>query len=156
MTYVISDIHGQYEKYIAMLEKISFSDDDTLYVLGDVVDRGEGSMRILYDMSMRPNVIPIMGNHEHMAQYILRTVNVEITEQSIKTNWNTDIVRAVSEWYENGGYSTSKEFSRLTPDDREYILDYLEEFSFYEELTVGKNTFVLVHGGLPDFSPEKV
>ena len=68
MTYVISDIHGQYEKYIAMLEKISFSDDDTLYVLGDVVDRGEGSMRILYDMSMRPNVIPIMGNHEHMAQ----------------------------------------------------------------------------------------
>ncbi|MBR6744764.1 MAG: metallophosphoesterase [Clostridia bacterium] len=155
MTYVISDVHGDYEKYAAMLKKIAFSDDDTLYILGDVVDRGEHPMRILSDMSMRTNVIPIMGNHEHMAEHVLRAVNVEITEESLETNWNVELIRAVQEWYENGGYMTSKDFSRLSLEDREYILDYLEEFSFYEELTVGENTFVLVHGGLPDFSPEK-
>ncbi len=154
MTYVMSDIHGQYEKYRAMLEKIAFSDDDTLYVLGDVVDRGEESMRILSDMSVRANVIPIMGNHEHMAQHVLSAVNVEITDESIKT-WTIDIVRAIREWYENGGYLTSKDFSRLTLEERENILDYLTDFSFYEEITVGENIFVLVHGGLPDFSPEK-
>lgn len=155
MTYVMSDIHGQYEKYRTMLEKITFSDNDTLYVLGDIVDRGEEPMRILSDMSMRANVIPIMGNHEHMAQYVLRAVNVEITNETIETNWTLDIVRAIREWYENGGYLTSRDFSRLPLDEREDILDYLSEFSFYEEITVGKNTFVLVHGGLPDFSPEK-
>ena len=47
MTYVMSDIHGQYEKYAQMLEKISFSDEDTLYILGDVLDRGDHSMKIL-------------------------------------------------------------------------------------------------------------
>ena len=155
MTYVMSDIHGQYEKYATMLKKISFSDDDTLYILGDIVDRGEEPMRILSDMSMRANIIPLMGNHEHMAQYILSAVNVEITKESIETHWTLDIVRAIREWYENGGYLTSKDFSRLSFDDRESILDYLNEFSFYEEITVGKNTFILVHGGLPDFSPEK-
>jgi len=155
MTYVMSDIHGQYEKYKKMLETIDFSDDDTLYILGDVLDRGDQPVKLLYDMSMRPNVIPLMGNHEHMAEYILSRLNVEITEQSLETNWNADIVRAVSEWYENGGYPTSKEFSRLSLDDREYILDYLREFSFYDEITVGENTFVLVHGGLPEFEPEK-
>ena len=155
MTYVMSDIHGQYEKYAAMLEKIAFSDDDTLYILGDVVDRGDEPMRILCDMSMRPNIIPLMGNHEHMAEYVLRAVNVEITNESIEKSWNTDLVRIISQWYENGGYPTSKDFSRLSLDDREYILDYLGDFSFYEELSVGENTFVLVHGGLPDFSPEK-
>ncbi len=155
MTYVMSDIHGQYEKYSQMLEKIAFSDEDTLYILGDILDRGDQPMKILYDMSLRPNVVPLMGNHEHMAEYILRKLNVEITEQSLETNWNTDIVKAVGEWYENGGYPTSKEFSRLSPDDREYLLDYLREFSFFEEITVGENTFILVHGGLPDFSPEK-
>ena len=155
MTYVMSDIHGQYEKYAAMLEKIDFSEDDTLYVLGDVVDRGEAPMRVLYDMSMRANIIPIMGNHEHMAGYVLRALNVEITDESIEKNLTAGLLTAVREWYENGGYLTSKDFSRLSPDDREYLLDYLEEFSFYEELTVGENTFVLVHGGLPDFSPEK-
>lgn len=40
MTYVISDIHGCYEKYRTMLEAIEFTEDDTLYVLGDVLDRG--------------------------------------------------------------------------------------------------------------------
>ena len=155
MTYVMSDIHGQYEKYSQMLKKINFSDEDTLYILGDVLDRGDQPIKILYDMSLRPNVVPIMGNHEHMAEYILRKLNVEITEQSLETNWNTEIIKAVNEWYENGGYPTSKEFSRLSPDDREYILDYLREFSFCEEITVGENTFVLVHGGLPDFSPDK-
>ena len=154
MTYVMSDIHGQYEKYRKMLEEINFSDEDTLYILGDVADRGEHSIKILYDMSMRANVIPMMGNHEHIAEYILRKLNVEITEQNLE-NWNADIIKAVTEWYENGGYPTSKEFSGLSHDDREYILDYLREFSFYDEITVGENTFVLVHGGLPDFSPEK-
>lgn len=40
MTYVMSDIHGCYREYREMLEKIVFSDADTLYILGDVVDRG--------------------------------------------------------------------------------------------------------------------
>ena len=40
MLYVMSDIHGEYERYLAMLEQIAFSQDDTLFVLGDVVDRG--------------------------------------------------------------------------------------------------------------------
>ena len=32
MTYAISDIHGCYEEYIKLLEKIGFSEDDTLYI----------------------------------------------------------------------------------------------------------------------------
>ena len=39
MTYCISDIHGEYGRYLEMLEKINFSDEDKLYVLGDVIDR---------------------------------------------------------------------------------------------------------------------
>ena len=50
MNYVISDVHGEYDKYKAMLERIAFSDDDTLYVLGDVIDRGSGGIKILKDM----------------------------------------------------------------------------------------------------------
>ena len=154
MIYVMSDLHGDYEKYTKMLDLIEFSDDDTLYILGDVVDRGPEPMKILYDMSMRPNVIPLMGNHEHMAEHILRLTNVEITEETL-SNWTEDTVRAVHEWYENGGYMTSKDFHRLTPDDREYILDYLQEFSFYEEVEAGGHSFILVHAGIPDFLPEK-
>ena len=74
MTYVMSDIHGQYDKYLAMLDKIAFSDDDTLYILGDVLDRGEQPVELLWDMSLRPNVIPILGNHEVIASTLLRAL----------------------------------------------------------------------------------
>lgn len=40
MRYLVSDIHGCFDQYQALLEKIRFSDEDELYVLGDVVDRG--------------------------------------------------------------------------------------------------------------------
>lgn len=38
-TYVISDIHGMYNKFIELLNKIKLKDTDTLYILGDVLDR---------------------------------------------------------------------------------------------------------------------
>lgn len=38
MIYAMSDLHGCYDKYIKMLEKINFGDNDTLYILGDIVE----------------------------------------------------------------------------------------------------------------------
>ena len=66
MIYVMSDIHGMYEKYEKMLKQIDLSEKDTLYVLGDIVDRGSGSMKVLQDMMRRANVHGLIGNHELM------------------------------------------------------------------------------------------
>ena len=40
-------------------------------------------------------------------------------------------------------------------DQREEILDYLKEFRLYEEVCAGGNDYVLVHGGLENFSEKK-
>ena len=52
MYYVTSDIYGEYDRYLAMLEKIHFCDGDILFVLGDVVDRGPEQNRIYYDQEV--------------------------------------------------------------------------------------------------------
>ncbi len=49
MIYVMSDIHGEYDKYIKMLELINFSDEDELYILGDIVDRGKEPVKVLLE-----------------------------------------------------------------------------------------------------------
>lgn len=72
MLYAMSDLHGEYQKYLAMLEKIKFNQEDTLYLLGDLVDRGPEPVKILQDIMQRPNVYPLLGNHEVMAIYILK------------------------------------------------------------------------------------
>ena len=66
-TYVLSDIHGEYAMLRKMLEKINFSDQDTLYVLGDVIDRGPHPVKALQYLMQLPNAICLAGNHELMA-----------------------------------------------------------------------------------------
>lgn len=155
MTYVMSDLHGQYTLYREMLAQIRFSDEDELYILGDVVDRGPEPMKLLLDMSMRPNVFPILGNHDYMAEYLLHKLSAEITEENCDTHLTSSDIKAMSGWLIDGGQKTLEDFRNLTPEQRLDVLDYLAEFAPYEELTVGGNRFVLVHAGLPDFDPAR-
>ena len=64
MTYIISDIHGEYELLLELIDKIGFSDRDLLYVGGDMIEKGDGSCRVLELLRDRPNVRCILGNHE--------------------------------------------------------------------------------------------
>lgn len=67
MIYVTSDLHGfSLDKFKGYLEQVSFSDDDFLYVLGDVIDRGPDGIRILKWLMSKSNAQLILGNHEAM------------------------------------------------------------------------------------------
>ena len=71
MTYVVSDIHGCFNKFKKLLKEIRFTDDDVMYVLGDIVDYGEEPIELLCDLSMRYNVIPILGDCDYKAYRLL-------------------------------------------------------------------------------------
>ena len=45
--YVMSDLHGEADRFHAMLKKIRFSEDDTMVLLGDVIDRGPDGIALL-------------------------------------------------------------------------------------------------------------
>lgn len=154
MIYVASDIHGNYEKYIQIFDKIKFTDDDTLFVLGDVVDRGNGSMKILLDMMYRFNVIPLLGNHEYMAINILEKLCEEITEETL-IGFDDDFITGMLIWFENGGTSTLEEFKKLSLEEKQAILEYLEEFKPYDQVEVNGEEYILVHSGLDNFKKSK-
>lgn len=153
-TYVMSDLHGNYEKYSQALKKIKLQENDILYVLGDVVDRGTGSCKILFDMMCHFNIIPLLGNHEFMAISILSKLVEEITENTLD-DFNQDFMTGILTWFDNGGQSTFEEFKKLSSEDRQTILEYLEEFELYEEITVNGQDYILVHAGLDNFKETK-
>ena len=62
MIYCISDIHGCYDEFMAVLEKIKFHSTDTLYVIGDAIDRGEKSIECINFIMRTPNVHFTIGN----------------------------------------------------------------------------------------------
>jgi hypothetical protein len=48
--HTVADIHGEADRFHAMLEKIRFSDEDTLYIIGDVIDRGPDGIKLLQEI----------------------------------------------------------------------------------------------------------
>ena len=151
MTYVMSDIHGEYTKYITMLETIGFRETDTLYVLGDVVDRGPEPIRILMDMMNRANVFPLMGNHDLAALAVLELYKSE----ALRSSFSNDFLQVLKEWGEDGGKPTIKEFFALSEEQQNDVIDYLKEFSLLEVAETDDRTFVLVHAGLGNYRPGK-
>ncbi|MBR2704422.1 MAG: metallophosphoesterase [Clostridia bacterium] len=91
--YVIGDLHGMYGTYIDVINSIN--DEDTLYILGDVIDIGPYGIRILQDIMNRPNVRLILGDHEwkFMKCYeIMKKHNLTVPEFSIYTRMS-DFIR---------------------------------------------------------------
>ena len=64
MRYVISDIHGEYSLFVELMQKIGFSENDELYICGDIIKKGDDSVKLLKLISEMPNVHAIRGNHE--------------------------------------------------------------------------------------------
>lgn len=155
MNYVMSDLHGCYDKYKQMIEKINLNIDDTLYILGDVVDRGNDGIKILLDMMQRSNVIPLLGNHEFMAYSVLKKYNVEITSENYNKHLDNKDIEMFENWMFNGGIPTCQAFSKLDKSVRNSVIDYLGEFELYETLELNGREFILVHGGLNGFSKDK-
>ena len=148
MIYAVSDIHGCYEQYKAILDKTGFSGADTLYVLGDVLDRGPQPIRVLEDMAGRYNVIPIIGNHEYMALSVLKSLMTEIKSDNYDKVLDQNFMEKYQHWIMDGGQITLEQFRNLSPDDREFLLGYLEEFQMYEEFTLNGSRYVLTHADI--------
>lgn len=68
-TFAIGDIHGCEVALDGVLSQIRPGADDTLVVLGDVIDRGPNTARcieILMAVQQKCNMVLVMGNHEEM------------------------------------------------------------------------------------------
>ncbi len=155
MIYVISDLHGcSLEKFKKLLQKAHFSDDDFLYILGDVIDRnGDGGVELLCWIMEQKNIQLILGNHEAM---LLK--NYSLVEQfnyiDIEDLSNDELLYALY----NGGIFTLKNLCDLyeqSPEKVEEIFDYLYNAPIYETVSVNGKDFLLVHSGLGNFKSDK-
>ena len=132
MVYVMSDIHGESDRFQKMLELIQFSADDTLYIIGDVADRYPGGVELWEEIMQTPNMILLKGNHEDMC---------------VKTLGRNSEFGMRDLWRQNGGNHTYRELLYMTsPAQRDRILRWLEALPVGLDITVQDRHFRLVHG----------
>lgn len=140
-TYVMSDLHGAYNPLLNMLEEINFCDEDTLYILGDVVDRGPDGIKIIQYIMGKENIKMILGNHEHMFIQYFEPDSTEL----IKRRWNR-----------NGNITTLKGLDAISEEERKEVLDFLKALPDEQKVTINGITYILVHGFLGEDTFQKV
>ena len=153
-TYVMSDLHGNYNASAKMLKKIALTPEDTLYILGDILDRGPHPIKIMLDLMNRSNVKVIAGNHCVMACECFAVLLKEITEESL-AEFDDYTLETLLNWQLNGGTTTIEEFKKYSKETQRAVFDFISEFDLYDEIEAGGKSFLLVHGGLGGFDKQK-
>ena len=158
MNYATADLHGYpLEAFLDLLHRAGFCNGDTLYVLGDVIDRnGDGGVSTLLWMLDQPNVQLILGNHEDM---LLSCASLFKAYRLPARKEMTPARRALlQEWMAHGGRPTLKSLFALrreSPERLNALLSALMDLPLYETASAGGRDFVLVHSGLGNFRPRK-
>ena len=137
-----------------LLDKVGFCSKDFLFIIGDVVDRNEdGGVQILKWLMLQPNVQLLLGNHEDFL-LMNKWIFSEVTSDNVD-DLDSRKLSYLANWQWNGGDVTIEALRKESPEVRADIIDYLEDCPLYETLTAGGKRYVLVHGGLGNFSKDK-
>ena len=120
-TYVVGDIQGCFEPFLALLQKVRFNPDkDRLWSVGDLVNRGPENLETLrWFHAHRDNVTLVLGNHD----LHLMAVSAGARAPSRKDNLE-DILEA---------------------PDRDQLIEWLH----FQPLVHYEDGFTLVHAGIP-------
>lgn len=133
--YVTSDIHGHYNEFLAMLDKIEFSNSDLLVVIGDTIDRGYANLAVLKHCLQAENIVLLMGNHEKMMTSIITNDRYELAI------WKQ----------RNGGSKTNREINSLKYNDYQSYKELMSKvynLPHYMEIDINDKKYLLVHAGI--------
>lgn len=151
MIYVIGDIHGCKEKYEQMLKKINPGEHDAVFVLGDVLDVGDSGIEILQDMMYRANIYPVLGEREYYAKKLLPLLAEAGSIEKAREIAEGESKTMLEKWLGMKSEKTIEAFLRLDDEEKESVLEFLDEFATFEEIECKGKKFILCHAGIDNF-----
>lgn len=147
-TYVISDLHGCKAEFDQMLSTIEYRKEyDTLWIDGDICDRGNESVALMQEIMEDPSMHMIFGNHDIWFQRYTQEL-IDAKHKNDSVNMNDDLLCWL---HYNGGYKTADEFMDLSFPECYDMKLYLDSNRIlYQQLTVKQRKFLIMHAGLAD------
>lgn len=146
--YVTSDAHGHVRALDAALSQASPSSADSVYVLGDMIDRGPDPLGVVSLVRSLPQARAILGNHEQL-------MLAAIAKDGLLNDDGLDLGAFEGEsyldwscWMQNGGFVTADQLDLLSADDRADLLSWVARLPRFEVTRAGGRTFALVHAGI--------
>jgi serine/threonine protein phosphatase 1 len=111
--FALSDLHGNYNLWKQI--KSYLRADDVVYILGDVIDRGDDGITILQEIFADSRFTMLKGNHEDLLYKAERPDNE----------------KSANFWYKNhqinGGFPTEEALHQLPLDEQNLLLDKINK-----------------------------
>ena len=142
MIYAMSDIHGQYEAFIDILDQIKLTQSDIIYFLGDYVDWGEGSIKVIdkcMQLEEKGLAKCLIGNHDLM---FLNQLKKDVSRYGCGLG-NSLIVDNC--WSSNRGLETYYDYSLLEDSHKEKIYNWLDNLPYTLEAEINNKKVLFAH-----------
>lgn len=150
-TYVVGDIHGCYDEWIALKDRIESRDKQAKFILvGDIIDRGPKTFKMLnwaiQNVTEHGKYQMIVGNHEDEKLQWWNTRCADVVERCILTHQPITI-----DVIPNDRYDFIAIFKKAKADLMivQQIMDWFEALPLYKDIHVNGRRFVIVHANLP-------
>lgn len=138
-TYAFSDVHGHRATLDRLLSRVSPADDDSLFMLGDMIDRGPDAVGVLSIVRSFKNCTTLMGNHEKLMLVALD---------------NPEDQHHMFDWTFNGGGKTVDSLSTLEGDAYEWFVDWIRTLPTYATCEAAGRRYLFAHAGIrPGVAP---
>lgn len=132
-TYVFSDVHGHFGTLDRLLERVSPSSDDRIFMLGDMIDRGPDPIAVVRCCRELPNTTVLMGNHEDL----MLSYYAEWGDPTTAFNWEI-----------NGAGPTMAGLRALPVEERIELARWIFTLPLYAQTEVAGRRYLLVHAGI--------
>ena len=133
-TFIIGDVHGCAVELDLLLEKLSPQEGDSIIFVGDLVDKGPESPRVVRTVrelseSDRFDVVLVEGNHEEKHKRFRKNLVLqpEVAERMVER---------------------SPDLAKITDELSSEDVDFLETAVFFHR--VPEHNVLVIHGGIPD------
>ena len=136
--YACSDIHANLKQLNNLLEFMD--DNDKLYIIGDVVDKGPDKLDVLKKIMKDNRITLLLGNHDLMMLAVIDNIDNEYINntyyyESVYNNWIKY----------NHGHKTLNAFLRMEENERKELINYLKNCPILLNIEVDNKKYVLVH-----------
>ena len=118
-TIFIGDIQWCYDEYKALLKKLEITENDTVYLVGDMISRGPKSYKVLKHL------------YKHRSQF-----------HAVKWNHEVNFLRWLENWWDYQDNTSFIELkNKIEEKDKQKYIDYLKELPLYIET----DDFIVLH-----------
>lgn len=136
MHYIITDIHNDKNRFCEMLNVILFSQEDHLYILGDLFDRASYNPDplgvYLTVLKLDERCTLIRGNHDTwLANYIMNYYSLPEKKRSELADYHYNSFRLLSE--------------RLSPRDMQELARFILSCPMQIEFTLNGQNYLFAH-----------